>query len=29
MIVLGAKAMDDLFKAHREASEPSLCPRVQ
>ena len=25
----GAKAMDDLFKAHHEASEPPICPRVQ
>ena len=24
----GAKAIDDLFKAQQEASEPSLCPRV-
>jgi hypothetical protein len=25
----GAKAMDDLFKAHQEASEPLPCPHVQ
>jgi integrase len=25
----GAKAMDDLFKSHREASEPPSAPRVQ
>ena len=25
----GAKAMDDIFKAHREASEPRAAPRVQ
>jgi phosphoribosylaminoimidazole (AIR) synthetase len=25
----GAKAMNDLFKAHQEASEPPICPHVQ
>jgi hypothetical protein len=24
----GAKAMDDIFRAHHRASEPPLCPRV-